>query len=478
MASASVKLGRSVKPLQSAASSRPRKRYQVMPLRPTTYGTGSLPSSRSRLASASASRITLALYAPQNPRSLVITRTAARLLSGRSVSSGWSMWMSWLISAVSARVMYRAYGAESFTRSCALTMREVAMSSWARVIFAVDLTDLICRRSCRSCAPIRRSALLDPGDLLLLDRLFVDRVHRLLFEEQAAAADLEALLELRDGVLERGQSVVGQLAGLPDRGEDALVVALDVVVELGFEAADVLDRHVVQLAGGPRPHRDDLLFHRERAVLRLLEQLDQAAAAVQLGPAGRVQVGRERGERLQVAVLRQRQPERTRDLPHRLDLRGAADPGHRDTDVDRRPDALVEQVGLQEALTVGDGDDVGRDVRRDVVGLGLDDRQTRHGAAAHVVGQLGAALQQPGVQVEHVAGVGLTARRAAQQQRDGAVGLGLLGQVVEDDQDVLALVHPVLADRRAGVRRHVLEAGRLRGGRRPPSGVLPRARGL
>jgi hypothetical protein len=42
------------------------------------------------------------------------------------------------------------------------------------------------------------------------------------------------------------------------------------------------------------------------------------------------------------------------------------------------------------------------------------------------------------VQVEHVAGVGLAARRAAQQQRHGAVGLGLLGQVVEDDEDVLA----------------------------------------
>ena len=66
------------------------------------------------------------------------------------------------------------------------------------------------------------------------------------------------------------------------------------------------------------------------------------------------------------------------------------------------------------------------------------------------------------MQVEDVTGVGLAARRAAQQQRDGAVGVGLLGQVVEDDEDVLALVHPVLADGRAGVGREVLEAGRVR----------------
>jgi hypothetical protein len=61
------------------------------------------------------------------------------------------------------------------------------------------------------------------------------------------------------------------------------------------------------------------------------------------------------------------------------------------------------------------------------------------------------------VQVEDVAGVGLAARRTAQQQRHGAVGLGLLGEVVEDDQHVLAVVHPVLADGRAGVRARYLK---------------------
>ncbi len=83
---------------------------------------------------------------------------------------------------------------------------------------------------------------------------------------------------------------------------------------------------------------------------------------------------------------------------------------------------------------------------------------------AQLVGELRAALQQPAVQVEHVTGVGLATRRAAQQQRHGPVGLGLLGQVVEHDQHVLARVHPVLADGRAGVRSHVLVAGRVRGG--------------
>ena len=166
----------------------------------------------------------------------------------------------------------------------------------------------------------------------------------------------------------------------------------------------------------------------------------------------RVEVGREHRERLERAVLREVELQRAGDLLHRLDLRGTTDAGHRDADVDGGALVGVEQVRLQEDLAVGDGDDVGRDVRRDVVRLGLDDRQTGHRARAQLVGELRATLEQTGVQVEDVTGVRLAARRAAQQQRHGAVRLGLLRQVVEDDEDVLALVHPVLADGRAGVR--------------------------
>ena len=109
----------------------------------------------------------------------------------------------------------------------------------------------------------------------------------------------------------------------------------------------------------------------------LLEQLDQPRTAGQRPLGHVVQVGPEGGEGLQLAVGGQVETQRAGDRAHRLDLRGATDPGDRDTDVDGRPDAGVEQVALQEALAVGDRDDVGRDVRRDVAGLGLDDRQAR-----------------------------------------------------------------------------------------------------
>ena len=235
-----------------------------------------------------------------------------------------------------------------------------------------------------------------------------------------------------------------------------------------------MHRDDVELAAGAQPQRDDLALEGERRVLALLEQLDQALTAVQGGPGGGVQVRGEGGEGLQLAELGQVQPQPAGDGLHRLRLRGPTDAGHRDADVDGRADTGVEQTGLEEDLAVGDRDDVGRDVGRHVVALGLDDRQPGLGAGTELVGQLRAALQQAGVQVEDVAGVGLAARRTAQQQRHRAVGLGLLGQVVEHDQDVLALVHPVLADGRAGVGGDVLVAGRVRGGRGDDGRVLHR----
>ena len=250
------------------------------------------------------------------------------------------------------------------------------------------------------------------------------------------------------------------------------VAGVHVLEQLGLEAAHVLDRDVVQVAVAAGPDGDDLLLDRDRLVLALLEQLDHAGPPVQLVPRGLVEVGGEQGERLQGPELGQVDAQGARDLAHGPDLGAAADPRDRGADVDGRPHALVEQVGLQVDLAVGDRDDVGRDVGRDVVALGLDDRQAGQRAPAQVVGQLGAALQQPRVEVEHVTGVGLAAGRAAQQQRDLAVGLGLLGEVVEDDQGVLALVHPVLAHGRAGVGGDVLEGGGQVGRGADDHGVL------
>ena len=78
-------------------------------------------------------------------------------------------------------------------------------------------------------------------------------------------------------------------------------------------------------------------------------------------------------------------------------------------------------------------------------------------AAAQFVGELRRTLEQSAVQIEDVARIRFTPRRSSQQQRHGTVGDRVLGQIVVDDQHVLALVHEVLAHRAACVRGDVLD---------------------
>src|SRR5439155_5866753 len=101
---------------------------------------------------------------------------------------------------------------------------------------------------------------------------------------------------------------------------------------------------------------------------------------------------------------------------HHLPLRVAAHARYRETRVDGGAEPGVEEVGLHEQLAVGDGDDVRRDVRGDVVRLRLDDGQRRERAATALLVHARSALEQARVQVEDVAGVGLTAWRTADQE--------------------------------------------------------------
>ncbi len=209
--------------------------------------------------------------------------------------------------------------------------------------------------------------------------------------------------------------------------------------------------------------------------MALLQDLGHSLAGLKLLAGCRVQVGAELREGRQGPEAGQIEAEATGDLTHRLDLRGATDTGDGKTGVHRRADAGVEEVRLQVDLAVGDGDDVGRDVGRNVAGLRLDHRQAGERTTAQVVREAGGALQQPGVQVEDIAGVGLAAGRAAHQQGDLTIRLGMLGKVVVDDQGVAARLHELFAHGGPGEGGDELEGGRVGGGCGDHDGVVHRA---
>ncbi len=258
------------------------------------------------------------------------------------------------------------------------------------------------------------------------------------------------------------------------------------IVQALFKRQNLLDFDVVKIAVVHRVERCRHLPDLRRLILRLLQQFDHSAAALELLAGRFVQVGSKLRERSQFAILGQVGTNTARELLDDLGLRRTTHPRHRNTRVDGGTHTGVEQIGFEEDLAVGNRNHIGRHEGGHVASLGFDDGQggerTRL-ALDRAVGELldirladaGGAFQQAAVQVEHVARVGFTARRTAQQQRDLAIGPGLLGQIVIDHQCVLTAVAEVFAHGAAGVRRQVLHGGRVRGGGRDDDGVFHRA---
>lgn len=79
-------------------------------------------------------------------------------------------------------------------------------------------------------------------------------------------------------------------------------------------------------------------------------------------------------------------------LLHGLGLGSRSYTGYRQTDVDGGTDTLVEELSLQEDLTVSNGNHVGGNVGRYVTSLGLDDGQGGQGTTTHLVGPAGCII--------------------------------------------------------------------------------------
>src|SRR6478752_9691561 len=80
-----------------------------------------------------------------------MSRIAARLGSSRSTNSECRR-LDTEASASSAAVICSEYGIDACTLACALAMREVAIISWALVIFCVERTDFTRCRNTLTCA--------------------------------------------------------------------------------------------------------------------------------------------------------------------------------------------------------------------------------------------------------------------------------------------------------------------------------------
>lgn len=250
----------------------------------------------------------------------------------------------------------------------------------------------------------------------------------------------EVLGEGGDDVLELGLEVLGKGALLVEGVEEGLLVGAEVRKEVRLPLEDLGNGNVVEVTVDTSEDEGNHLVDGHGLVLLLLEELSETLTTVKGLLGGGIEIGTELGEGGDLTVLGQEELEGTSDLLHGLELSGGADTRHRETDVDGRTDTLVEELSLQEDLTISDGNDVGGNVSGHITTLGLNDGERSEGSTTELVAHLGGTLEETRVEVEDVTGVSLTSRRTTEKEGHLTVGDGLLGQIVVDDDGVLAVI--------------------------------------
>ena len=132
----------------------------------------------------------------------------------------------------------------------------------------------------------------------------------------------------------------------------------------------------------------------------------------------------------------------------------------------------MEELSLQEDLSVSDGDHIGGDVGGHITGLGLNDGEGGQGASTVVLVHLGCTLKETRVEIEDITGVGLTTGRSSEEEGHLSVGDGLLGEIVVDDEGVLGVVTEELTDGASRVGSQELEGCGVGGSGSDDNGVL------
>src|SRR5688572_14330619 len=112
---------------------------------------------------------------------------------------------------------------------------------------------------------------------------------------------------------------------------------LDKPVELELEAPAVLHSQIVEIPVGTGINNQYLLLDGQRLELALLQNLGETPAARELLLRCLVEIRAKLSEGRQRAILRQIEPQRSRDLPHGSNLGAAADAAHRQADIHRGP---------------------------------------------------------------------------------------------------------------------------------------------
>src|SRR3989344_6797029 len=190
-------------------------------------------------------------------------------------------------------------------------------------------------------------------------------------------------------------------------------------------------------------------------VLELFQYFYRSFTSFKLLLSGFVKVRAELSKCFKLAELREVKLERSSHFFHCLDLRAGTDARNRKTDIYCRANTFVKKIRFQENLSVGDGNNIGRNIRGYVAGLRFNNGQGGDRSSAVFLISATGAFQQTGMQIKNISRIRLSAWRTAEKKRNLAISDSVLGKIVINNQHIFSLVHKIFSDRHSRVGRNI-----------------------
>jgi len=248
---------------------------------------------------------------------------------------------------------------------------------------------------------------------------------------------------------ERGDlsvGLVGELTLVSDGIQKVLVLGLKVIKVEGFEFTNIAGLNLIEVSLDTSVKDANLFLGGHWNVLLLLKELSEFLTSVKKLLSSGIKIGTELGEGSDFSVLGKLELHGTGNLLHGLDLGGGTDSRYGKTDVNCWSDTLIEELSLQEDLSISDRNNVCWDISRYITSLGLDNWEGGQGTVSVVLVHLSGSFKETGVKIEDITWIGLSAWWSSQKKRHLSVSDGLLGKIVIDDKSVLGVISEVFSN--------------------------------
>lgn len=235
---------------------------------------------------------------------------------------------------------------------------------------------------------------------------------------------------------------------------------------------EMVERKIVEIEVKKGIDKGKMILSIKRREMRMIKELGKERKEVEKEMSWRVKIGKEMWEGRNLKIMGKIEIDRKGKMINGIDMGRRKKERKRKEEVKRREDKMIEKVGLEEDMEVGDRDKIGRNEGRKVVEMSLDERKRSKREREVLVVEIWRELEKKGVKVEKVERIRLKERRKKKKKRNMEIRERMIRKIVIEDEGVMEVVKEILKNGEERKRREIMNRGRIGWGGRKEDRIL------